>query len=134
MVIILHTFLDVNSGRDDKKYKNGTSIEVRIAYHNLCAYTCSSISFHLHVPTKKKCIIVFWNCGMKFIVLSLKLTKLFLYYRIAGNFRGSKLSRIRPKIIFTELIFANFIILPFCTVLFIIFANFIFANLKKSRK
>ena len=34
-------------------------------------------------------------------------------YRIAGNFRGSKLSRIRPKIIFTELIFANFIILPF---------------------
>ena len=60
-------------------------------------------------------------------------------YCIAGNFRGSKLSRIRPKIIFTELIFTNFIILPFCTVLFIIFANFIFANfifanLKKSRK
>ena len=44
-------------------------------------------------------------------------------YRIARNFRGSKLLRIRPKIIFTELIFANFIILPFCTVLFIIFAN-----------
>ena len=41
-------------------------------------------------------------------------------YRIAGNFRGSKLLRIRPKIIFTELIFVNFIILPFCTVLFII--------------
>ena len=55
-------------------------------------------------------------------------------YRIAGNFRGSKLSRIHPKIIFTELIFANFIILPFCTVLFIIFSNFIFANLKKLRK
>ena len=29
-------------------------------------------------------------------------------YCIAGNFRGSKLSRIRPKIIFTDLIFANF--------------------------
>ena len=41
-------------------------------------------------------------------------------YRIAGNFQGSKLSRIRPKIIFTELIFTNFIIQPFCTVLFII--------------
>ena len=41
-------------------------------------------------------------------------------YRIAGNFRGSKLSRICPKIIFTDLIFVNFIIQPFCTVLFII--------------
>ena len=41
-------------------------------------------------------------------------------YRIAGNFRGSKLLRIHPKIIFTELFFANFIIQPFCTVLSII--------------
>ena len=41
-------------------------------------------------------------------------------YRIAGNFRGSKLSRRRPKIIFMEIIFANFIIQPFCTVFFII--------------
>ena len=48
------------------------------------------------------------------------LTILLLIYRIAGNFRGSKLSWIHPKIIFTELIFANFIIQPFCTVLFII--------------
>ena len=41
-------------------------------------------------------------------------------YRIVENFQGSKLLRIRPKIIFTELIFANFIIQPFCTVSFII--------------
>ena len=54
-------------------------------------------------------------------------------YRIAGKIRGSKLSRIRPKIIFTELIFANFIIQPFCTVLFII-SRIFSANLKKSQK
>ena len=45
---------------------------------------------------------------------------LFYNYRIAGNFWGSKLSRIHPKIIFMKLIFANFSIQPFCTVLFII--------------
>ena len=55
-------------------------------------------------------------------------------YRIAGNFWGSKLSWIRPKIIFTELIFANFIIQPFLYHIFHNFANFIFAILKKSRK
>ena len=54
-------------------------------------------------------------------------------YRIAGNFQGIKLSRICPKIIFMELIFANFIILPFCTVLFIIFANFI-SQISKNRE
>ena len=57
-----------------------------------------------------------------------------LNYCIAGNFRGSKLSQIRPKIIFMELIFANFIIQPFLYRIFHNFANFIFANLKKSRK
>ena len=41
-------------------------------------------------------------------------------YCIARNFRGSQLLRIHPKIIFADLIFANFIIQPFCTVLFII--------------
>ena len=55
-------------------------------------------------------------------------------YCIAGNFRGSKLSRICPNIIFMELIFANFIIQPFLHHIFHNFANFIFANLKKSRK
>ena len=54
-------------------------------------------------------------------------------YHIAGNFRGSKLSRIRPKIIFTELIFANFIIQPFCTVLFIIL-RILFSRISKNRK
>ena len=54
-------------------------------------------------------------------------------YRIAGNFRGSKLSRIRPKIIFTELIFANFIIQPFCTVLFII-SRILFSRISKNRE
>ena len=53
----------------------------------------------------------------------------FNIYRIARNFRGSKLSRIHPKIIFAELIFAHFIIQPF---LYRIFHNF--ADLKKSRK
>ena len=53
-------------------------------------------------------------------------------YSIAGNFRGSKLLRIHPKIIFT-LIFANFIIQPFCTVLFII-SRFLFSQISKNHK
>ena len=58
----------------------------------------------------------------------------FYYYRIAGNFRGSKLSRIRPKIIFTDLIFANFYYAAILYRIIYNFVNFIFANLKKSRK
>ena len=55
-------------------------------------------------------------------------------YRIAGNFRGSKLSRIRPKMIFTDLIFANFYYSAILYHIIYNFANFIFANLKKSQK
>ena len=56
-------------------------------------------------------------------------------YRIAGNFRGSKLSRIHPKNHFCGINFREFYYSAiFNTVLFIIFANFIFANLKKSQK
>ena len=54
-------------------------------------------------------------------------------YCIAGNFRGSKLSQIRPKIIFTELIFTNFIIQPFCTILFII-SQILFSRISKITK
>ena len=57
-----------------------------------------------------------------------------LYYRIAGNFRGSKLSQIHPKIIFTDLIFANFIIQPFCTVLFIIREFYFFESQKITKR
>ena len=46
-------------------------------------------------------------------------------YRIARNFRGSKLSWIRQK-----LIFMNFIIQPFCTVLFII-SRILFLRISK---
>ena len=52
-------------------------------------------------------------------------------YRIAGNFRGSKLSRIRPKIIFMDLIFANFYYSAILYRIIYNFVNFIFANLKK---
>ena len=44
-----------------------------------------------------------------------------------------KLSQIRPKIIFTELIFANFIIQPFCTVLFII-SQILFLRISKNHE
>ena len=54
-------------------------------------------------------------------------------YRIAGNFRGSKLSQIRPKIIFTDLIFTNFLSSHLYRIINN-FAIFIFANLKKSQK
>ena len=54
-------------------------------------------------------------------------------YRIAGNFQGSKLSRICPKIIFTELFFMNFIIQPFCTVFFII-SRILFSQISINRE
>lgn len=39
-----YIFLDVNSGRDDKKYKTGTPIEVRIAYHIcICAHVVPNL-------------------------------------------------------------------------------------------
>ena len=61
------------------------------------------------------------------------MSMLFQFYCIAGNFRGRKLLRIRPKIIFTELIFANFIIQPFYTVLFII-SQILFSQISKNCK
>ena len=52
-------------------------------------------------------------------------------YRIAGNFQGSKLSQICPKIILTDLIFADFIIQPFCT---IIILQILFSQIAKRAK
>ena len=59
--------------------------------------------------------------------------KFSMSYCIARNFQGSKLSRIHPKIIFMDLIFANFIIQPFCTVLFII-SRILFSWISKNRE
>lgn len=87
-----YIFLDVNSGRDDKKYKTGTPIEVRIAYH-ICVCNIHVVpNLFICMCLQKKVYYCIENCGINFIVLSLKLTKLFLYYVVckAGNAKSIK--------------------------------------------
>ena len=85
-------------------------------------YHLNTINYHTHIEIHsiqyfKHALTVYSSSLYEGIGSSLLNWIILALFSIATLFRGSKLSRIRPKIIFMELIFVNFIIQPFCTII-----------------